>query len=87
MASIKRRAEENKCTYPSEIIKSERRVAEVKEVLVNESLNLFNPDQEYLFNIGSEIPVYQGLVDRILATKEKGKRLIHHVSSKPYTFY
>ena len=59
MATIKRRAEENKCTYPSEIIKSERRVAEVKEVLVSESLNLFNPDQEYLFNIGSDIPVYQ----------------------------
>ena len=59
MAGIKRSTENYKCTRPSEIIKSERRVAKVKEVLANEFLNPFDPtlDQEYLFNIVSGIPV------------------------------
>ena len=75
MAGIKRSTEDYKCTRPSEIIKSERRVAKVKEVLANEFLNPFDPtlDQEYVFNIGSGIPVDQGLADRILATKQRGE--------------
>ena len=77
MAGIKRSTEDYKCTRPSEIIKSERRVAKVKEVLANEFLNPFDPtlDQEYVFNIGSGIPVDQGLADRILATKGRGEDL------------
>ena len=59
MAGIKRSTEDYKCTRPSEIIKSESRVEKVKEVLANEFLNPFDSalDQEYLFNIGSGIPV------------------------------
>ena len=77
MAGIKRSTEDYKCTRPSEIIKSERRVAKVKEVLANEFLNPFDPtlDQKYLFNIGSGIPVDQGSADGILATKEWGEDL------------
>ena len=67
MAGIKRRTEDYKCTRPSK-----RRVAKVKEVLGNEFLDPFDLtfDQEYLFNIGSSIPVDQGLTDGIIATKE-----------------
>ena len=38
-------------------------------------LNPFDPtlDQEYLFNIGSGMPIEQGLGDGILATKERGE--------------
>ena len=59
------------------IIKSGRRVAKVKEVLVNEFQNSFDPtlDQEYLLNICSSIPVDQGLADGILGTKERGEDL------------
>ena len=69
--------EHRSCTHPPEIIKSERRVAKVKEVPANEFLNPFDPnlDQEYLFNIASGIPVDQGLADGILATKERGEDL------------
>ena len=54
-------------------MKSERRVAKVKDVLANESLNPFDPtlDQQHLFNISSGIPVDQGLTEGILATKER----------------
>ena len=38
MASIKRSTEDYKSTRPSEIIKSERRLAKVKEVLANKFL-------------------------------------------------
>ena len=77
VAVIKRSTEDYKCTRPSEIIKSERRVAKIKEVLANEFLNPFDPtlDQKYLFNIGSGIPVDQGSADGILATKEWGEDL------------
>ena len=77
VAVIKRSTEDYKCTRPSEIIKSERRVAKVKEVLANELLSPFDPtlDQEYLSNIGSGIPVDQGLADGILATKEREEDL------------
>ena len=77
MAGIKRSTEDYKCTRPSEIIKSERRVAKVKEVLANEFLNPFDPTlgQEYLFNIVSDIPVKQGLADGNLATKERREDL------------
>ena len=59
MAGIKRSTEDYKCTFPSEIIKSERRVAKVKEVLAKDFLSLSGPtlDQEYLFNIGFGIPI------------------------------
>ena len=77
MAGIKGSTEDYKCTWPSEIIKSERRVAKVKEVLASKFLNPFDPtlDQEYLFNFGSGIPVDQDLADGILATKEQGEDL------------
>ena len=77
MAGIKKSTEDYKCTRPSEIIKSERRVAKVKEVLANESLIPFDHtlDQEYLFKIGSGIQVDQGLADGILASKERGEDL------------
>ena len=73
MTGIKRSTKVYKCTCPSEIIKSERTVAKVKEVLVSDFLNPFDPtlDQEYLFDIGSGIPVDQGLAEGILATKER----------------
>ena len=62
MADIKRSTEDYKCTRPSEIIKSERKVAKVKEVLANEFLNPYDPtlDQEYHFNIGSGTQVNHG---------------------------
>ena len=77
MAGIKRSTEDYKCTFPSEIIKSERRVAKVKEVLAKDFLSPSDPtlDQEYLFNIGFGIPVHQGLADGILVTKERGENL------------
>ena len=77
MAGVKRSTEDYKCTRSSEIIKSERRVTKVKEVLANEFSNSFDPtlDQEYLSNIGSGIPVDQGSADGILATKERGEDL------------
>ena len=77
LAVIKRSTEDYNCTRPSEIIKSERRVAKMKEVLANEFLNPYDTalDQEYLYNIGSGIPVDQGFADEILATKEGGEDL------------
>ena len=42
-AGVKRSTEDCKCTRPSEMIKSEGRVAKVKEVLANDFLNPFDP--------------------------------------------
>ena len=77
MAGIKRSTEDYKCTPPSQIIKSEHRVTKLKEVLGNEFLNPFDPslEHEYLFNIGSGIPVDKDLSEAILAMKDKGEDL------------
>ena len=77
MAGIKRSTEDYKCTRPSQIIKSEHRVTKLKEILGNEFLNPFGPslEHEYLFNIGSGIPVDKDLAEAILAMKDKGEDL------------
>ena len=73
MAGIKRGTEDYKCTRPSQIIKSEHRVTKLKEILGNEFLNPFDSslEHEYLFNIGSGIPVDKDLAEAILAMKDK----------------
>ena len=77
MAGIKRNTEDYKCTRPSQIIKSEHRVTKLKEILGNQFLNPFDPslEHEYLFNIGSGIPVDKDLAEAILAMKDKGEDL------------
>ena len=77
MAGIKRSTEDYKCTRPSQIIKSEHRVTKLKEILGSEFLNPFDPslEHEYLFNIGSAIPVDKDLAEAILAMKDKGEDL------------
>ena len=77
MAGIKRSTEDYKCTRPSQIIKSEHRVTKLKEILGNEFPNPFDPslENEYLFNIGSGIPVDKDLAEAILAMKDKGEDL------------
>ena len=75
MAGIKRSTEDYKCTRPSQIIKSEHRVIKLKEILGNEFLIPFDPslEHEYLFNIGSGIPVDKDLAEAILAIKTKAR--------------
>ena len=62
---------------PSQIIKSEHRVTKLKEILGNQFLNPFDSslEHEYLFNIGSGIPVDKDLAEAILAIKDKGEDL------------
>ena len=71
-------AQENfahKSLRPSEIIKSEKKVQRIVEVLQDEYINPFDEDLEknYLYNLSSGIAIQDDLAESILKTKEVGR--------------
>ena len=74
MADINHANDEYKATRPSQILKSEKYVTDLVEILKNDFVNPFNSniDKDKLHNLSSGIPVNDDLAEDILQTKDCG---------------
>ena len=74
MSAVNHANDEYKATRPSQILKSEKYVTDLVEVLRNDFMNPFdsNIDKGKLLNLSSGIPVNDDLAEDILKIKDRG---------------
>ena len=74
MSDVNHANDEYKATRPSQILKSEKYVTDLVEVLRNDFVNPFdsNIDKDKLLNLSSGIPVNDDLAEDILKIKDRG---------------
>ena len=74
MSDVNHANDEYKATRPSQVLKSEKYVTDLVEVLTNYFVNSFdsNIDKDKLLNLSSGIPVNDDLAEDILKIKDRG---------------